>query len=120
MKSETTLFYRYFPISRHDKNWGLYITTAGESRADPHTTYPSGGPPKGYTFDWQHGRILNGFALLYISNCQNQRRGRSADHLIIDFQPLHLPKNPYLLPFRPLLEKAQSATLLHKSRIDFI
>ena len=69
MKLEsTTSFYRYFPISRRDENWGLYVTTAGEARVAPHTPYPPGGHPKGYAFDWQHGRILEGFALLYISS----------------------------------------------------
>jgi AraC-like DNA-binding protein len=68
MKFEATSFYRYFPISRRDKNWGLYVTTAGEARVAPHTTYPPSGHPKGYTFDWQHGRMLDGFALLYISS----------------------------------------------------
>lgn len=68
MKSESTSFYRYFPISRRDKNWGLYVTTAGEARITPHAVYPPGGHPKGYAFDWQHGRILEGFAILYISN----------------------------------------------------
>lgn len=69
MKLEsTTSFYRYFPISRRDENWGLYVTTAGEARVAPHTEYPPGGHPKGYAFDWQHGRILEGFALLYISS----------------------------------------------------
>jgi AraC-like DNA-binding protein len=68
MKSETNSFYRYFPISRRDKNWGLYITTAGEARITPHTTYPPSGHPKGYDFDWQHGRVLDGFALVYISS----------------------------------------------------
>jgi AraC-like DNA-binding protein len=68
MKSETTSFYRYFPISQRDKNWGLYVTTAGEARIPPHTIYPPSGHPKGYAFDWQHGRVLDGFALVYISN----------------------------------------------------
>jgi len=68
MKSETTSFYRYFPISRRDKNWGLYVTTAGESRVAPLMAYPPGGHPKGYAFDWQNGRILEGFALLYVSS----------------------------------------------------
>lgn len=68
MKSETASFYRYFPISRRDKNWGLYVTTAGEARIAPHTVYPPSGHPKGYAFDWQHGRMLEGFALLYISS----------------------------------------------------
>lgn len=68
MKSDATGFYRYFPISRRDKNWGLYVTTAGEARIAPHTVYPPSGHPKGYAFDWQHGRRLEGFALLYISS----------------------------------------------------
>ena len=68
MKSSATSFYRYFPVSRRDKNWGLYVTTAGEARIAPHTMYPPSGHPKGFAFDWQHGRILDGFALVYISS----------------------------------------------------
>ena len=68
MKSETASFYRYFPVSQRDKNWGLYATTAGEARIAPHTTYPPSGHPEGYAFEWQHGRTLAGFALVYISS----------------------------------------------------
>lgn len=76
MKSESASFYRYFPISRRDKNWGLYVTTAGESRVAPHAIYPPSGHPKGYAFDWQHGRILEGFALLYISSGRGKFESR--------------------------------------------
>lgn len=68
MKTGAACNYRYFPISERDRNWGLYATTAGESRVPPHAEYPPGGHPKGFAFDWQHGRILHGFALLYISS----------------------------------------------------
>jgi AraC-like DNA-binding protein len=68
MKSETASFYRYFPISQRDKNWGLYATTAGELWVAPHTVYPPKGHPKGFDFDWQHGRSLEGFAIVYISS----------------------------------------------------
>ena len=68
MKTNVASFHRYFPISERDKKWGLYVTTAGESRVAPHTVYPLGGHPKGFAFDWQHGRVLEGFALLYISS----------------------------------------------------
>ena len=67
VKPETVSFYRYFPISRRDKNWGLYVTTAGESRIAPHASYPPTGHPKGFDFNWQHGRVLQEFALVYIS-----------------------------------------------------
>lgn len=68
MKLETTSYYRYFPVSRRDRNWGLYVTTAGEARIAPHTDYPPTGHPKNFAFDWQEGRVLDGFALVYISN----------------------------------------------------
>jgi AraC-like DNA-binding protein len=68
MKSGTTTFYRYFPVSRRDKSWGLYATTAGESQIAPHSDYPPSGHPKGYAFDWQHGRVLDEFQFVYISS----------------------------------------------------
>ncbi len=68
MKTSAVCFNRYFTISGRDKKWGLYTTTAGESRVAPNTNYPLEGHPKGFAFDWQHGRILEGFALLYISS----------------------------------------------------
>src|SRR5215831_18277435 len=68
VRSGDVSFYRYFPISQRDRNWGLYITTAGEARIAPNTLYPPSGHPKGFAFDWQHGRILEGFALVYISS----------------------------------------------------
>ena len=68
MKPSPPIFHRYFPISRRDKNWGLFVTTAGEARTAPDAPYPPSGHPKGYAFDWQHGRILDGFALVYISS----------------------------------------------------
>jgi AraC-like DNA-binding protein len=67
MKTHTESFYRYFPISPRDKKWGLFVTTVGESRIAPHSEYPPPGHPEGYAFDWQHGRILNHYTLVYIS-----------------------------------------------------
>jgi AraC-like DNA-binding protein len=68
MKMSAGSFHRCFPVSRRDKNWGLYATTAGETRIAPHTSYPPGGHPGYIAFDWQHGRIFDEFALVYISS----------------------------------------------------
>jgi AraC-like DNA-binding protein len=76
MKPETNSFYRYFPISRRDKSWGLYVTTAGETRVPPHTVYPPGGHPKSYVLDWQRGRVLYEFVLVYISSGWGQFESR--------------------------------------------
>ena len=60
-------FHRYFPVSSRDRKWGLFVTTIGETRVPPHTPYPPVGHPKGYAFDWQKGRVLDSFALVYVS-----------------------------------------------------
>jgi AraC-like DNA-binding protein len=76
MKSESTTFYRYFPVSARDEKWGLYATTAGESQIAPGTVYPPTGHPKGYAFDWQHGRVLDGFQFVYISSGRGRFESR--------------------------------------------
>jgi AraC-like DNA-binding protein len=84
MKPSTASFYRYFPISNRDKNWGLYATTAGEARITPHTEYPPTGHPKGYAFDWKQGRILDGFALVYISSGRGKFESKSNPPTLVE------------------------------------
>src|SRR5262249_1541432 len=60
-------FYRYFPLSKRDRKWGLHVTTAGKTRIGPHEDYPPKGHPKRYDFDWAHGRILHDHQAVYIS-----------------------------------------------------
>jgi AraC-like DNA-binding protein len=60
--------YRYFPIAKRDRNWGIFITTLGESHFGPGATYPPAGHPKGYAFTPSKGRILNEFQIIYISS----------------------------------------------------
>jgi AraC-like DNA-binding protein len=65
-KSQQTS-YRYFPVAKRDRDWGLFITTVGESRLGPGTDYPPTGHPKGYDFRAPLGRRLDEYQLIYIS-----------------------------------------------------
>jgi AraC-like DNA-binding protein len=86
MKIESTTFYRYFPVSARDEKWGLYANTVGESRIAPAAIYPPTGHPKGFAFDWRHGRILDAFQLVYISN----GRGKfESPHFSASIEPGH-------------------------------
>ena len=67
MRRALHTFFRYFPISERDRRWGLYLTTAGESRIPPGAAYPPAGHPGGYDFDWRRGRILHEYQFVYIS-----------------------------------------------------
>jgi AraC-like DNA-binding protein len=65
-------FFRYFPISERDRRWGLFLTTAGESRIPPGSPYPPRGHPGGYDFGWSKGRVLREHQFVYISAGQGR------------------------------------------------
>jgi AraC-like DNA-binding protein len=67
VKSAIDTQYAYFPISPRDRQWGLFVTTAGEAHVPAGSIYPPQGHPGGYHFDWDHGRVLDEFQLVYIS-----------------------------------------------------
>jgi len=60
-------FFRYFPVSDRDRRFGLFLTTAGESRIPPGAEYPPRGHPGGYDFDWRKGRVLREHQIVYVS-----------------------------------------------------
>lgn len=59
--------FNYLTIAEVDKLWGLYVTGSGYADVPPHTPYPPTKHPDTYMFDWQHGRILPEFQVLYIT-----------------------------------------------------
>lgn len=67
MESPPDTYFRYFPVSPMDEDWGMYVTTAGYVKIVPGGEYPPPGHPKGYALSWKHGRILHEFQLHYIT-----------------------------------------------------
>jgi AraC-like DNA-binding protein len=66
VKTTPDTYFRYFPVSPRDEDWGIYVTVAGYVKIAPNGIYPPPGHPKGYAFSWQNGRILHEFSLHYI------------------------------------------------------
>lgn len=61
-------YIRYLHISPRDEMWGLSVTTVGQVRVAPNSTYPDQGQhPASYQFQPQQGRILPEYQLVYIS-----------------------------------------------------
>jgi AraC-like DNA-binding protein len=67
MKSALDTYFRYFPVSPTDEDWGIYVTTAGYVNVPPGGSYPPPGHPEGYEFFYQKGRVLHEFQLHYIT-----------------------------------------------------
>ena len=59
--------FKYLTIADADKLWGLYVAGSGGADLPPHTSYPPTKHPDAYMFDWQHGRILQEFQIIYIT-----------------------------------------------------
>ena len=59
--------FKYLTVGEEDSQWGLYLNVAGSSTIESGKEYPPVGHPSGYYFNWQEGRILYEFQIIYIS-----------------------------------------------------
>ncbi|MGH7981451.1 MAG: AraC family ligand binding domain-containing protein, partial [Limisphaerales bacterium] len=66
MDTHSRTFYRYLPVAKRDRDWGLYVTTVGASNFGPNSTYPPSGHPKEYS-SVRVGRSLREYQVIYIS-----------------------------------------------------
>jgi AraC-like DNA-binding protein len=84
MPSALNTFFRYLPVSSEDRQWGLYVPTAGYSWTQAHSPcYPLTQHPSAYHFEWKQGRILQEFQLLYVSRGEGIFESESAGELPI-------------------------------------
>lgn len=60
-------YHKYLSASEKDKQWGLYLVTAGQGTFEKGTRYPESDHPREYLFNWNKGRILNGLYIVYIA-----------------------------------------------------
>jgi AraC-like DNA-binding protein len=63
-----TNYYRYFPVSEEDESWGLTVLNAGCTDIEKSTVYPPITHPSHHYFNWDKGRILHEYQLIYITN----------------------------------------------------
>lgn len=66
MTAQSKTFYRYFPVAKRDRDWGVYVTTVGASQFGPGAPYPPLGHPKEYS-SVTAGRLLTDYQVIYIS-----------------------------------------------------
>jgi AraC-type DNA-binding domain-containing proteins len=61
-------FYKYLPVSDEDQDWGLQLLHAGYHEYKPGHEYPDADHPSHHRFEWQKGRILQEYSLVYITS----------------------------------------------------
>lgn len=59
---------QYLTATEQEIKWGFYITTVGYSKTYPNQPYPQiSEHPTSHSFNWNNGRILKAFYLVFIS-----------------------------------------------------
>lgn len=65
-----TNYHKYLNIDEFDLNFGIMALNCGHVHIKPFQSYPPEKHPKGYSFSWERGRILDSYQLLYITHGQ--------------------------------------------------
>ncbi|MBC7889887.1 MAG: helix-turn-helix transcriptional regulator [Ferruginibacter sp.] len=60
-------YYQYLPLSDEDENWGLSVLNTGCTSVPKNQQYPYKHHPAHHYFNWNNGRILNEYQLIYIA-----------------------------------------------------
>jgi AraC-like DNA-binding protein len=93
MSVPATNFFRYLPTSDRDRQWGLYVVSAGHQQVLPGQDYPPRGHPKTHDFVWQRGRVLQEFQVIYIIKGEGVFESRPTGHV-----PVHAGNVIVLFP----------------------
>lgn len=59
--------FKYLTHTNDDEKWGLFLNVVGFAGVMPDEKYPPVGHPENYHFNWEGGRILDEFQLVYIT-----------------------------------------------------
>ncbi len=60
-------FFHYLPETAREEPWGCTVVSVGRFRVEPGSPYPPQRHPDDYHFTWERGRILQSFALVWLS-----------------------------------------------------
>jgi len=76
--------FRYLPVLKAQSDWGIYLTDCGYTSIEAGSPYPPKRHPDAYHFDWQKGRILDEYQLVYITRGRGRFEARGLRQLSIE------------------------------------
>lgn len=59
--------FRFLSVSLREENWGLCVTASGYQLIPPNSPYPPTGHSKSHDWAWRKGRVLQEFAVVYVT-----------------------------------------------------
>jgi AraC-like DNA-binding protein len=71
-------YYKYLPVSEDDESWGLSVLNTGCTRIEPGDVYPLTNHPAHHYFNWEQGRVLQEYQVIYITRGKGEFQSESA------------------------------------------
>jgi AraC-like DNA-binding protein/mannose-6-phosphate isomerase-like protein (cupin superfamily) len=78
-----TNYYRYLPVGNREIVWGHYLFSAGHATIAAGSAYPPSGHPKSHAFDWQKGRRLSEYQILFIADGEGEFEDQSGRNISV-------------------------------------
>lgn len=77
-------YQKYLPVSPNDNNWGLAVLNVGFNSIKKEESYPSKNHPLHHYFNWNDGRILDEYQIIYISRGNGYFESASCKKTLIE------------------------------------
>ena len=74
----------YVPYSTSDEDWGLYLLDIGKSRTPAGSNYPIGAHPPDYIINFNKGRVLSEYQILYIFEGEGEFESKAAGKIKVE------------------------------------
>ncbi len=76
-------YYKYLSVSPEDEHWGLCVLNTGCTHIEPSGPYPVKTHPTHHYFNWNKGRVLDEYQIIYITRGQGIFESKSYKQNII-------------------------------------
>lgn len=85
MPNSISEYFRYLASSSQDRTWGLYVIGAGyQPSAIGTNLLPQRHHPLGHFYHWEKGRVLDEFALVYITHGKGEFESKQTGRIDIE------------------------------------
>ena len=78
-----TNYYTYLPVSPEDEQWGLCVLNTGCTHIEPSSAYPFKTHPTHHYFNWNRGRVLDEYQIIYITRGQGIFESNSCQQYVV-------------------------------------
>jgi AraC-like DNA-binding protein len=84
MMKKANDYFRFLPVSPRDRQWGLYVAAVGHETVPPGDTYPFQGHSSSHDWVWRRGRVLQEYAVQYVTRGQGEFESKPTGVKAID------------------------------------